>query len=165
MSNKVVQMCQVRPDELTAEERAALFAALYQDFGVTRDQEWLHAAEGGMCVCARDAEWRLLGMVRLMDASEPQLQGRQVRQLFVTEAARRHGVGRCLIKKVEQMACEQGAQFVWLKARETAFGFYEKMGYGYTSGDFACGENLDAGGSFISTLTHIPHRVMRKNLE
>ena len=56
--------------------------------------------------------------------------------LGVLPAYRRQGIGRMLMKRVEQMALEQGAPYVGLASgvtRTEAHAFYERLGYRKTS--------------------------------
>ena len=62
------------------------------------------------------------------------------------------GVGRALMAELERLALAQGAEETWLHARDTAFGFYGQLGY------------VLEGELFVSPLTGIPHRTMRKRL-
>ena len=55
--------------------------------------------------------------------------------------------------ELEDVAAAEGADEVWLHARDTAFGFYERLGY------------VPEGEIFVSELTGIPHRTMRKRLD
>jgi predicted GNAT family N-acyltransferase len=56
------------------------------------------------------------------------------------------------MEAVEATAMVEGAEELWLNSRESAVGFYERLGY-------ACD-----GEPFVSPLTGIPHRRMRKGL-
>jgi len=130
------------------------YAELYGPFGVARDAEWYHPANGSEFAVALDDAGRLLGTARLLPATGGPECGveRQVRQVVVAPAARGLGVGRLLMCAVEATALDEGASALWLHARESAVGFYEALGY-------AC-----EGDRFVSELTGIPHRTMRKRL-
>jgi len=75
-----------------------------------------------------------------------------VRQVAVSASARRRGIGHALMAELERVAAKTGAPELWLQAREHAFGFYERLGY------------IPEGEIFVSGLTGIPHRTMRKRL-
>ena len=65
---------------------------------------------------------------RNVDPYDPHLRAGRVRHLYVAQAARRDGVGRTLIAAV----CDGAAvRFDYLNtnAPETAFAFYERMGF------------------------------------
>lgn len=135
-----------RDDELAE----LLYAELYRDFGVVRDAQWRHEVAGCVTLVALDESGELLGTARLLPAEgDPE---RQVRQVAVARHARGCGVGGELMRTLEEVAASQGAREVWLNARDTAIPFYERAGYvGY-------------GDTFVSELTGIVHRAMRKPL-
>lgn len=138
--------------ELPADQRVRdlLYDVLYGDFGVARDAEWLHAEDGGVFALATAPDASLLGVIRLMPATGEA--SRQLRQLAVAADARGRGVGAALVIAMERRARTEGATEVWLHARDSAYGFYERLGYRF------------AGDTFVSALTGIPHRTMRKAL-
>lgn len=53
----------------------------------------------------------------------------KLRQMAVAEKWRGHGLGKEMIKFVEDFARAQGVLKIELNAREEAVGFYEKQGY------------------------------------
>jgi predicted GNAT family N-acyltransferase len=126
------------------------YGVLYGPFGVARGDEWYHPAYGSEFAVAVDANGGLLGAARLLPS--PGETSRQVRQVVVGEQARGLGVGRLLMEALHALAAEEGTCEVWLRARSSAAGFYERLGYE------RCGEE------FISELTGIPHVEMRKRL-
>lgn len=126
------------------------YRVLYAPFGVPRNADWYHPAHGSVFVVALSSGGAILGAARLLPAQgEPM---RQVRQVVVAPEAQGHGVGRFLMRRIEEVAAEQGAGRVWLEARESAFGFYEAIGY------------AQDGPLFRSALTGIPHRRMSRSL-
>ncbi len=127
---------------------ALYYEVLYRDFGVDRDADWYQPAHGSEFAVAIAADRGLLGAARLLPA--PGDTERQVRQVAVAPGARGSGVGRVLMGELHAIAAREGAETTWLHARETAFGFYESLGYRYESEPFA------------SSLTGIPHRTMRR---
>lgn len=136
--------------ERDAELAALLYEELYRDFGVPLDAEWRHAEPGSVTVVALGYAGELLGSARLLpEAGDP---SRQVRQVVVCRDTREAGIGRALMCALERTAAEQGANLVWLNARDTAIDFYLRLGYE------PCGE------PFVSELTGIPHIGMRKTL-
>ena len=80
-----------------------------------------------------DGNW-LLGCAVL----QPQADGKTVRmmQVAVREAFRGHGFGRELAVFAEQKARQLGVNRIQLHARKTALGFYEKLGFEMTGGEF-----------------------------
>ena len=126
------------------------YDVLYGPFGVQREFEWYHPANGSRFGIALGPQDELLGSARLLPEAGDEV--RQVRQVVVSPAAQGLGVGRELMATIESIAAEEGADALWLNARHTAFGFYEALGWEF------------AGEPFISGLTGIPHREMRKQL-
>jgi len=74
----------------------------------------------------------------------------RMRQLAVREGCRCKGIGRNLVSYSESFVRDHGYEEIVLHARETAVGFYEKMGYEVE------------GERFIEVT--IPHFSMRKEL-
>ena len=72
----------------------------------------------------------------------------KMRQLAVRESSQAKGFGRELVNYAHSFATERGYAEIVLHARETARGFYEKLGY------------EAEGDSF--TEVGLPHLVMRK---
>jgi GNAT superfamily N-acetyltransferase len=136
--------------ERAGELRALLFAELYRDFGVSEASDWMQAATGDTVAVALDAGGEVLGAARLLGA--PGEAERQVRQVAVAGSAQGRGVGAALMAAVERRAADEGASAVWLHARDTAIAFYEARGYECVSE------------TFVSELTGIPHKTMRKGL-
>lgn len=73
-----------------------------------------------------------------------------LRQMAVAPAWSGQGFGRRLVLHGEGILHEAGARVVRLSARQTAIGFYERLGY-------------KAEGPFYREVT-LPHRLMRKTL-
>lgn len=89
----------------------------------------------------------LVGCLLLKPAGEREL---QMRQVAVSETFQKEGIGRKLVEFSEQTARDNGAWKIFLHARETAVGFYEKLGYRKVSGRY-----FQLG---------IPHFTMEKEL-
>lgn len=127
-----------------------MYVVLYRDFGVPPKAQWHVSGEPGMCAVALTSRGGLLGVARLLGAAGDET--RQLRQVAVEPAVHGSGVGSALVRELEQAAEEQGASQIVLNARDTAIPFYERLGY------------TAEGDTFISELTGIPHRFMRKRL-
>ena len=125
------------------------YRELYESFGVPRELDWYHDEYPSIHVVAH-AGPNVLGAGRLLGA--PGERARQLRQVVVTASLRGEGIGTALVEAMERRAACEGARQTWLNARDTAFEFYEKLGYEYD------------GEMFVSALTGIPHRRMRKEL-
>lgn len=129
--------------------RNLTYELLYRDFGVAEDTDWYGGDAPSIHVIAR-YQGRLLGAARLLGAEGDEK--RQLRQVFVLGDVRREGIGRALVEELERHASGEGASEMWLNARDSAFSFYERLGYDYD------------GELFVSEMTGIPHRRMRKRL-
>jgi len=81
----------------------------------------------------------------------PQENGRvRMRQVAVREAVQGRGIGRALVKYAEALGRRLGCREMVLHARETAVGFYERLGY------------VKAGERFFEVT--LPHWEMTKRL-
>lgn len=135
------------------EVRDLLYEVLYQNFGVDElFDNWFHQEKGGEFLLKRDDQQRLLGVVRLMPVADNDASRRQVRQVAVSSEARGLGIGSELMRYIEELALDQGAEELWLESRGVAYDFYRKMGFEI------------AGEEFISKLTCLPHCVMTKQI-
>ena len=74
----------------------------------------------------------------------------RMRQVAVRNDFRSRGLGKILVNKSEDVAKNLGCQWMIANARETAVGFYEKLGY-------------DVSPNVFTEVT-IPHREVRKRL-
>jgi GNAT superfamily N-acetyltransferase len=88
---------------------------------------------------------RVVGVVAL------DLVTRRLRQMAVDPTLQRRGIGRALVERLELEARGLGYDSIELHARETARGFYEKLGYA------AFGEPF--------TEVSLPHIRMRKRIQ
>lgn len=128
--------------------REMLYAVLYRPCRVPAEADWYHEGEGEIAVALSGDGRRLLGSARLLGAAGDE--SRQLRQVAVEPAMQRLGVGRALVEAAEQHAASTGTREIWLNARDAAYPFYASLGYGFD------------GETFVSELTSIPHRRMRK---
>jgi predicted GNAT family N-acyltransferase len=129
--------------------RKLTYELLYRDFGVPEDADWYHGDVPSIHAIAR-YQGRLLGAARLLGSTGDAQ--RQLRQVLVIDEMRRRGIGAALVEDLERLAAGEGASVVWLNARDTAFSFYERLGYTYD------------GELFVSEATGIPHRRMLKQV-
>ena len=60
----------------------------------------------------------------------------KVRQMAVAQDCRGRGYGRRIMGELEESLGFRGYTHVWLHARVRAAGFYEKLGYSVTGGEF-----------------------------
>lgn len=135
---------------LMPEVDSLLYEVLYRDFGVAPHEAWRCSGAQDSLAVAMSDEGEVMGSIRLVsgDGEEP----RQLRQLAVKPAARGYGLGRALVVTIEDIAAWAGVSALWLNARDTAYDFYEHLGYRFD------------GDTFVSELTGIPHRRMVKEI-
>jgi N-acetylglutamate synthase-like GNAT family acetyltransferase len=102
----------------------------------------------GVHVMAESSEGNLLGCgcLHLVSRTDP-----QIRYMAVEESCRERGVGRSMVEWLEQQADKLGVTSIMLNSRESAVGFYQRLGYTV----FEKGETL---------FGEINHQRMRKSL-
>lgn len=125
-----------------------VYETLYKTVGIAADDPWHEETPEAVWAVAVAGE-RLLGSALLLGKPG---EDRQLRQVAVEPATQGLGVGRALVESLERRAADEGSHRVFLYARESAFGFYERLGYEFESDVFR------------SQLTGIPHRTMAKRL-
>ena len=74
----------------------------------------------------------------------------KMRQVAVVADCQGQGIGRQLVHYAEEFACSIGASQMVMHARETAVGFYQKLGY------------IQEGELFVEVT--LPHYFLRKSL-
>lgn len=74
---------------------------------------------------ARDKQ-QLIGVARLQFLGDGSA---QLRYMAVAEAWQKKGVGRKILRHMEEVARQRGARHLLLHARDNALGFYSKLGY------------------------------------
>ena len=79
---------------------------------------------------AVDENGKIVGTARLHANSGRQS---QLRYLAVAESARGQGVARQLVAFIEKKAHEDGAKYLRAHVRESAKGFFEKIGFHFVS--------------------------------
>lgn len=90
---------------------------------------------------------QMVGCCILTDSG---MEGFRLRQMAVAENCQGRGVGRCVVNFAEQLVRERDAHRLFMHARKSAAGFYEKLGYRI------CGPEY--------VLVGIPHFDMEKTL-
>ncbi|MDH5676044.1 MAG: GNAT family N-acetyltransferase [Myxococcales bacterium] len=123
----------VAPDDaLIAAERQLRFRVLRDPLGLG-EQDVLFAFEDRSLhllalgqIAAESAEPEVIGCVLFF--AESQGAGK-LYQMAVDLPHQRHGLGRRMIAHLEGRLRSDGVGRIYLNARETALGFYEKLGY------------------------------------
>ena len=90
---------------------------------------------------------KLLGCCMLIETEPGTV---RLRQMAVPKNLQGKGVGRALMQFAENIARDRGYRKITMHARKTATGFYEKLGY------------VISGGEFMEVT--LPHVVMEKKL-
>lgn len=68
----------------------------------------------------------------------------QVRYMAVAESSRGQGLGRLIVRRLEEIARARGATYAVLNARDEAVGFYRSLGY----------EVVGVGPTIFGSVTH-----------
>ena len=76
----------------------------------------------------------------------------QLRGMATAEAHRGKGFGALVVEASLEEVAGHGAPLLWLEARETAIGFYERLGF------------AAEGPIYLNEETKLPHRVMYREL-
>ena len=125
---------------------ALRLAILRQPLGLTFSNEQLQS-EAGCHHLGGFIQAELIACLVLQPLDGKTL---RMRQLAVKEQLRGQGIGRMLVNASEALACESGFQHLTLHARESAVGFYERLGY------------RRIGACFLEVT--LPHWAMHKTL-
>jgi GNAT superfamily N-acetyltransferase len=76
----------------------------------------------------------------------------QLKGMAVADALQGAGLGALLIDAGLALAKERGATIAWARARDSAMGFYERLGF------------ASAGEGFIDSPTAMPHHIVVRTL-
>lgn len=123
-------------------------AVLFAPFGIERDDRWDDEGADRLHLVAL-AAGEVVGYTCLILEADGT---GHLRQVSVREDVRGQGVGRALMAEAEAEARRRGVGRIWLNARQSAQGFYHRLGYATTSGVFPSGR------------TALPHVRMEKRL-
>lgn len=130
-----------------AQERALRDVLLRQPLGLTMDAEAADWADGTRHFGLFDEADDLAACVLASPLPDGSV---RLRQMAVSAASQSSGFGRSLMQQAEAVLRRSGVKSLSLHARDTAIGFYEKLGYSRV-GDIY----LELG---------IPHQLMHKPL-
>jgi thioesterase domain-containing protein len=122
--------------QLSAPQTQAQWLAYYQlrwqvlrapwDQPKGSEQDELEAVSFHRMVCTEEGEVVAVGRLHKVDENTV-----QVRYMAVSDQWQGHGLGAMVLQQLEQVALELGVQCIVLNARDTAAGFYQKLGYSY----------------------------------
>lgn len=119
---------------------------LRKPLGLGFEEEELQEEKNNLLIAAFDED-EMLGCCMLCQVDHETL---RLRQMAVQDNLQGKGIGASIMNFAENLALDKGYKKIMMHARDTAIGFYEKLGYKVTSSEF--------------TEVNIPHHVMEKNL-
>ena len=122
------------------------YEVLRKPLGLSYDPRELAEEDDSFHIATR-FEGKVLACLVLKPLDERYI---KMRQLAVRESSQGKGFGRELVNHAESFAKERGYAEIVLHARETALGFYEKLGY------------QAEGARFVEV--GLPHFLMQKRL-
>lgn len=133
-SPEYLQMVQLRQD------------ILRKPLGLTFQKDELDKEIDDILIAAFEDD-RMLGCCMLIETEPGTV---RLRQMAVSNNLQGKGIGRALMQFAENIARDRGFKKITMHARKTATGFYEKLGY------------MISGGEFEEVT--LPHVVMEKQL-
>lgn len=113
-------------------------------------------APGTVHLAARAEDGTVIGVVTLFPCDTPYAPGvsaMRFRGMAVDDALQTRGVGRMLMRQVVHLARDAGARVLWANGRDTALGFYERVGFRV------------AGDEFLDQAMQLPHHVVIAELD
>jgi GNAT superfamily N-acetyltransferase len=119
---------------------------LRKPLGLTFQKEELEKENDDILIGAFEDD-KMLGCCMLIETEPGTV---RLRQMAVLNNLQGKGVGRALMQFAENIARDRGYKKITMHARKTATGFYEKLGYNIS------------GGEFVEVT--LPHVVMEKRL-
>ena len=119
---------------------------LRKPLGIAFQKEELEKEAEDILIGAFEED-KLLGCCMLIETEPGTV---RLRQMAVPKNLQGKGVGRALMQFAENIARDRGYKKITMHARKTATGFYEKLGYNIS------------GGEFMEVT--LPHVVMEKRL-
>ena len=83
---------------------------------------------------------------------QPSVAAMQLKGMAVADHLQGEGIGALLIEAGLTLAKERGATIAWARARDSAMGFYERLGFAST------------GDGFVDGPTAMPHHIVVRTL-
>ena len=111
---------------------------------------------GTVHLAARLEDGSVVGVVSLFPDDAPLAPGRtamRFRGMAVDDTVQGRGIGRALVRELVRLARRSGAQVLWANGRDTALGFYERVGFRVE------------GDGFIDGVMHLGHHVVIAELD
>lgn len=119
---------------------------LREPLGLTFSEEELAQEKNDILIAAFDED-EILGCCVLTKFNDEKI---RLRQMAVTADMQLTGIGASIMTFAENLAQDKGYKYMSMHSRDTAIGFYEKIGYKVTSDEF--------------TEVGISHHIMEKEL-
>lgn len=119
---------------------------LRKPLGLSFSPEQLDAEKNDILIGAFE-DSRILGCCILTPIDQDTV---KLRQMAVAKKQQHKGIGYSIMQFAENLARDKGFKVITMNARDTAIGFYQKMGYQVV------------GDEFIEVT--VPHHVMQKRL-
>ena len=108
-------------------------------------------------LAARSPDGEVVGVARLSPAPCPWRAARspwQLRGMATDATVRGSGTGRALVEAGRALVAARGGDLLWCNARESAAGFYERMGFTAVTGPF----DVDPIGPHVGMLRRVADR-------
>jgi predicted N-acetyltransferase YhbS len=121
-------------DPLYAAERELRYRVLRAPLGMTRQQVVFKGEEASRHFVALDERGEVIGCALLVPQEESGCA--RLRHMAVAPDAQRRGIGAALVRRLEEGARAAGIARIILDARDTAIGFYARLGYTGTGEPF-----------------------------
>jgi N-acetylglutamate synthase-like GNAT family acetyltransferase len=119
---------------------------LRKPLGLSFDTEELEKEKNEILIAAFDED-KILGCCVLTKFNNEKI---RLRQMAVRADMQLTGIGASIMTFAENLAKDKGFNYMIMHSRDTAIGFYEKIGYKVTSDEF--------------TEVGISHHIMQKEL-
>ena len=134
-------------DPLYEGECALRFQVLREPLGLRRSDVAFPFEDRALHLLAVDAERRVRGCVLFHPDGDG---GGRLLQMAVDPALQGQGVGRAMVRHLEAELAERGVHTIELHSRDTAVGFYARLGYEPVGPEY-----VEVG---------IPHQNMKRSL-
>ena len=83
----------------------------------------------------------------------PRRRADRIRSMAVADGWRKAGIGKMLMQAVVDLARRRGAEVLWANGRDTALGFYERIGF------------RAVGEGFVDNEMHLGHHVVIASID
>lgn len=110
---------------------------------------------GAFHLAVRDNAGTIVAVASFSEEPAPYRPGRRavrLRGMAVDWSAQRHGLGRLLVSTVVERLRRNGVEVLWCNARDSAAGFYARLGFEVV------------GDGFVLPESGIPHHVMVRDV-